>query len=83
MLILQFLRGVEIGWLQVRWKLVEADYWVGFERSLAFIVDSPGGRRAYERNRGSLGDEFASEVDRKYLANRSPIRGLLPDEACG
>ena len=63
-LILQFLRGIESGWLQVRWKLVDADYWVGFERSLGYIIGSPGGRRAYEQNRGFLSDAFADEVDR-------------------
>jgi hypothetical protein len=63
-LILQFLRSVEAGWLQVRWKLVDSDYWVGFERSLAFIIGSAGGRRAYERNKGFLTEAFNGEVAR-------------------
>jgi hypothetical protein len=73
-LILQFLRGVESGWLQVRWRLIDNDYWVGFERSLAFIIGSPGGRRAYERNKGFLSDEFAGEVDRILDQSKSASR---------
>jgi len=63
-LMLQFLRGTESGWLHVRWKLVEADVWGGFERSIAFIIGSPGGRRAYERNKHFLSEEFAGEIER-------------------
>jgi hypothetical protein len=40
-LILQLLRGVESAWLQVRWKLIDADYRVGFESPLR----SSSGRR--------------------------------------
>ena len=62
-LILQFLRGSESGWLHFRWQLVDADYWLGYERSIAFIIGSPGGRRAYEQNKSFLGLEFARAID--------------------
>jgi len=63
-LVLQFLRGTESGWLHHRSNLVSADYWSGYERSIAFIIGSPGGRRAYERNRQFLGPEYAEAIDR-------------------
>ena len=63
-LLLQFLRGTESGWLHHRSKLVSMDYWSGYERSIAFIVGSPGGRRAYARNREFLAPEYAEAIDR-------------------
>ncbi len=58
------MRGTESGWIQLRWKLVDADDWLGFERSLAFIIGSQGGRRAYERNENFLSPKFVDSVDR-------------------
>ncbi len=64
MLLLQFLRGTESGWLQVRLNLIDADYWLGMERSIAFIIGSPAGRRVFHRNREFLTPAFADDVDR-------------------
>lgn len=72
-LLLQFLRGTESGWLHHRSKLVSADYWHGYERSIAFIIGSPGGRRVYERNKGYLGPEYAAAIDRILAQARDAL----------
>jgi hypothetical protein len=63
LLIVSFLRSMEVGWLQVEWGLVDPSYWEGFRESLRFIVGSKGGKRALERSRGFLTPAFAEAVD--------------------
>jgi hypothetical protein len=62
LLVLQFLRGVETGWIQVQWGIVEREFWEGFCKSVRVIVGSPAGRRAFESNRDLLTPRFAAEV---------------------
>lgn len=69
-LLLQFLRGTESGWLHFRWHLVDADYWLGYERSIAFIIGSPGGRRTYETNKILLAPEFVRAIDHMLEASQ-------------
>lgn len=64
LLIVQFLRGTETGWLQVRWGVVDSDYWSGFRETIKFIVGSEGGRHAFNGNRSILSETFAAEIER-------------------
>ena len=64
MLVLQFLRGTESGWLQVQWGLVDDEYWEGFRGSIGIIVGSDLGRRSFIANRSVLTPRFAAEVER-------------------
>jgi hypothetical protein len=63
LLVVQFLRGVESGWLQVELGLVDPEYWAGFRESIRVIVGSEAGRRAFDGNRTFFAPRFAAEVD--------------------
>jgi hypothetical protein len=64
LLVMQMLRSTESAWLQVRWGLVDDDYWHGYRETLRLIAGSEAGRRAFARNRNLLAPSFASEVDK-------------------
>jgi hypothetical protein len=64
LLVMQMLRSTESAWLQVRWGLVDDDYWHGYRETLRLIAGSEAGRRAFARNRNLLAPSFASEVEK-------------------
>jgi hypothetical protein len=73
LLVLQFLRGTETGWMQAGWGIVDSDYWSGFRETIRLVVGSEAGRRAFESNRAILAKRFAAEIDE--------IIGAAPAEA--
>ena len=64
LLLFRYLRGLEAGWLQHQWGIVDDGHWQGYVTSIAFIVGSPGGREAFARNRRFFDRDFTEAVDR-------------------
>ena len=62
LLIYQFLRNVEAGWIQTNSGVIDKSYWLGVENSIVPIVGSEGGRRALDKHQHSLGPEFVAAV---------------------
>jgi len=71
LLVVQLLRGTETGWLQVRWGLLDSDYWDGYRATIRAIVGSDAGRRAFSQNRQLLSRSFAEEIDAILVKDRS------------
>ena len=63
MLIMQFLRSTETIWLHRQMDTIDTDYWFSVESSIARIVGSFGGIRAFERNRELLSADFVGRVE--------------------
>ncbi len=63
LLVFRYLRGLESGWLQHRWGIVDEGHWQGYVTSIAFIIGSPGGREAFARNRRFFDRGFGDAVD--------------------
>ena len=57
--IVQFLRGTETGWLQLKWGVVDEDYWAGYCETIRMIVGSEGGRHAFATHRSVFSESFA------------------------
>lgn len=64
LLVMQFLRGTETGWLQVRWGVVDEEFWSGYRETIKVIIGSKAGRLAFQQNRAVLSPSFAAEVAR-------------------
>lgn len=71
LMVVQFLRSIENGWHQRCNGLVDEGFWQGYWSTTQFIVGSPGGRRAFERNRGFFAPAFAREIDAMLASQRS------------
>ncbi len=63
MLIVQFLRATETGWLQLQMGVIKSGYWAGIESTIKFVIGSTGGKRCFEKNRRFLSPEFVSLID--------------------
>ena len=64
LLMFQYFRAIEAGWILARSGFVDRSYWAGVEHSMQLVIASTGGRKAFNRYRQMLGPEFAAEVDR-------------------
>ena len=62
LLIFQFLRNCEAGWIQTKSDVIDRSYWLGVEQTIVPVVGSVGGRRAFKKHQRSLGPEFAEVV---------------------
>ena len=71
LLIFQFLRRSEAGWIQSRTGIIDRSYWLGVENSIGIIIRTAGGLRSFQKYRQSLGPEFAVEIERILASEES------------
>ena len=63
LLMYQFLRNAEAGWIQTNTGVIDHSYWIGVENAIGPIIGSKGGRRAVEKNKHYRGPEFLFFVE--------------------
>ena len=63
MLILQFLRSMEVIWYQRQLGAIEPGYWSSMEITIKGVISSSGASRSFKRYRSFLSPEFGNMVD--------------------
>ena len=74
MLIVQFMRSLEIIWFHRQMDAIESGYWLSLEVTVVRVIGTTGGTRIFERFRDSLSPDFA-EVLHDILKRNEAKRG--------
>jgi len=71
LLLTQFFRNAETGWLQMQMGVVDTAYWSGVEATLIYILGTPGGASFLAKNGRFFGTDFLSAMQKVLLESDS------------
>ena len=67
LLILQFLRSMEVMWLQRNHGAIDDEYWSGMKVAIGDVISTSGGSKSFARYRRALDPGFVKLVEQALL----------------